>query len=305
MDFWSIFIPHLHNFSKMFPISPLWNSTFAHYHIYMKKFFVVFAFALFLVSCSNNGNENEDNGKVEPTANLAPAIVNYSVVNVFPHDTSAFTEGLLVHDGKLYESTGGQPQSNDFKSWFGPVDIKTGTFQKKVMLDTSYFGEGINILGGRLYQLTWQSHIGFVYDAKTFKKIKDFPITGEGWALTNDGINLIMSDGTSNLQYLDPETLKVLKIVGVQDNNGPVGNINELEYIKGYIYANQYGTSYILKIDPVSGRVVGKLDFTSLDNELKAKHPQALEMNGIAYDSAANKIYITGKAWPNLYEVRF
>ena len=271
----------------------------------MKKFFGPIGLALFFISCSSNGNESDDNGKAAPTGESAPAIVNYSVVNVFPHDTAAFTEGLLVHDGQLYESTGGQPQSNDFKSWFGPVDIKTGKFLKKVMLDTSYFGEGINILGGKLYQLTWQSNIGFVYDAKTFKKIKDFPIAGEGWALTNDGTNLIMSNGSSNLQYLDPETLKVLKIVGVQDNNGPVGNINELEYIKGHIYANQYGTSYILKIDPSSGRVVGKLDFTSLDNELKTKYPTALEMNGIAYDSAANKIYVTGKAWPNLYEVRF
>ncbi len=256
-------------------------------------------------SCSNNGNDGDENGNTENSSNPAPAIVNYSIVNIFPHDTAAFTEGLLVHEGQLYESTGGQAESNNYKSWFGPVDIKTGKFQQKVMLDPRYFGEGINIIGGKLYQLTWQDSIGFVYDAKTFKKIKDFRINGEGWSLTNDGTNLIMSDGTSNLQYLDPETLRVQKILGVQDNNGPVGNINELEYIKGFIYANQYGTSYILKIDPGSGKVVGKLDFTSLNNELKVKHPYALEMNGIAYDSAANKIYVTGKAWPNLYEVRF
>jgi glutamine cyclotransferase len=274
----------------MFHLSPQGNCTFADYQIYMKKIFLFLSVGIILMSCSNNGNDGDDNGKIEIAPNAAPAIINYSVVNIFPHDTAAFTEGLLIHDGQLYESTGGQPQSNDFKSWFGPVDIKTGKFEKKIMLDTSYFGEGINILGGKLYQLTWQSHIGFVYDAKTFKKIKDFPITGEGWALTNDGTNLIMSDGTSNLKYLDPETLKVIKITGVQDNNGP---------------ANQYGTSYILKIDPGSGRVVGKLDFTSLDNQLKAKFPNALEMNGIAYDSAANKVFITGKAWPNLYEVRF
>lgn len=176
---------------------------------------------------------------------------------------------------------------------------------KKIMLDTSYFGEGINIFRDKLYQLTWQDHIGFVYDAKTLKKLREFKIAGEGWALTNDGTNLIMSDGTSNLHYLDADSLKVLKILGVQDHNGPVGNINELEYIKGFIYANRYGTSDILKIDPGSGRVVGKLDLTSLDKEVKAKNPQALEMNGIAYDSAANKVYITGKAWPNLYEIRF
>jgi len=295
----------LNNFSKMFHLTALWNCTFVSYYNYMKKVFIVVAFAFLLLSCSSNGNESDGNGNAEISANPAPAMVSYSVVNVFPHDTSAFTEGLFVHEGQLYESTGGQPKSNDFKSWFGAVDIKTGVYKKKIMLDTSYFGEGINILKDKLYQLTWQSHIGFVYDAKTLKKIKEFPIAGEGWALTNDGVNLIMSNGSSNLQYLDPETLKVLKILGVQDNNGPVSNINELEFIKGYIYANQYLTSNILKIDPASGRVVGKLDFTSLDNELKAKHPEALEMNGIAYDSAANKIYITGKAWPSLYEVRF
>lgn len=271
----------------------------------MKNFFNILLSVFFLASCSNNGNNTDVNGNEDATANAAPAIINYSVVNIFPHDTSAFTEGLMVHDGQMYESTGGQAQSNNYKSWFGLVDVKTGKYQQKIMLDTSYFGEGINILGDKLYQLTWQNNIGFVYDAKTFKKIKDFKFNGEGWALTNDGTNLIMSDGTSNIRYMDPDSLKVVKILGVQDNNGPVGNINELEYIKGFIYANQYGTSYILKIDPASGKVVGKLDFTSLENELKAKNPYVLEMNGIAYDSAANKIYITGKAWPHLYEVRF
>ncbi|MEO5999815.1 MAG: glutaminyl-peptide cyclotransferase [Chitinophagaceae bacterium] len=268
----------------------------------MKKIFIVAAWAVLFGSCSNNVNDTDAGGKNDDSA---PPIINYSIVNVFPHDTAAFTEGLLVHDGQLYESTGGQHESNNFKSWFGPVDIKTGISQKKIMLDTSYFGEGINIFKGKLYQLTWQDHIGFVYDVKTFEKIKDFHINGEGWALTNDGTSLIMSDGTSNLQYLDPESLKVLKILGVQDNNGPVGNINELEYIKGFIYANQYGTAYVLKIDPGSGKVVGKLDFDSLNREVRIKYPQALEMNGIAYDSTANKIYVTGKAWPNLYEVRF
>ena len=226
-------------------------------------------------------------------------------MNVYPHDTSAFTEGLLVHEGQLYESTGGRPQDNNFKSWFGPVELKTGKASKKIMLDTAYFGEGISILNGKIYQLTWQDRIGFVYDAKTFKKLKEFHYNGDGWSLTNDGTHLIMSDGTNKLQYLDPDSLKVVKIVGVEDNNGPVGNINELEYIEGFIYANQYLTNYILKIDPGSGKVVGKSDFSTLDNEVKIKYPGALEMNGIAYDAATKKIYVTGKAWPHLYEVRF
>lgn len=270
-----------------------------------KIFILLIAAVMALASCSNNGNTDNENGNDEAVSNAASPFMQYTVVNVYPHDTTAFTEGLLVHDGQLYESTGGQAQISDFKSWFGPVDMKTGKAIKKIMLDTSYFGEGINIFKGKLYQLTWQNHKGFVYDLNTYKKLKEFTYNGEGWALTNDGTYLIMSDGSSNLQYLDPESLKVMKILGVQDGNGPVGNINELEFINGYIYANQYLTTYILKIDPSSGKVVGKLDFDSLNNQVKAKFPNAQEMNGIAYDSAAKKIYITGKAWPNLYEVKF
>ncbi|HZG25608.1 MAG TPA: glutaminyl-peptide cyclotransferase [Chitinophagaceae bacterium] len=271
----------------------------------MKNFLLAIGTTLLFAACSNNGNEETANGTIEEVAGAEPAAIRYSIVNVYPHDTAAFTEGLLVHNGQLYESTGGQAQFSHFKSWFGPVDLKTGKAIRKIMLDTSYFGEGINIFKDKIYQLTWQNHRGFVYDAKTFKKIKEFTYNGEGWALTNDGTHLIMSDGSSNLQYLDPETLRVIKILGVQDNNGPVSNINELEYINGFIYANQYLTNYILKIDPASGRVVGKVDFSALNNELKAKYPNVLEMNGIAYDSATQRIYVTGKAWPNLYEVKF
>ncbi|MEJ7739094.1 MAG: glutaminyl-peptide cyclotransferase [Chitinophagaceae bacterium] len=256
-----------------------------------------------MISCTNDDTYEEGNGNA--SLNPEPPVINYSVVNVFPHDTAAFTEGLLVYNGQLYESTGGQPQENNFKSWIGLIDLKTGKAIKKVMLDTVYFGEGISVLNGKIYQLTWKNQKGFVYDAKSLKKLKEFSYTGQGWSLTNDGHSLIMSDGSNKLQYLNPDTLTVVKIVGVEDNNGPVGNINELEHIKGFIYANQWNTSYILKIDPASGKVMGKLDFSSLDNEVKVKHPQALEMNGIAYDSAANKIYVTGKAWPNLYEIKF
>ncbi|MEJ7768660.1 MAG: glutaminyl-peptide cyclotransferase [Chitinophagaceae bacterium] len=270
-----------------------------------KKYFFFLTTVLFVVSCSNNGNEQNNSGNDNVELSSAPPVLPYAVVNVLPHDTSSFTEGLLIHNGQLFESTGGQPSISNFKSWFGPVDIKTGKPLRKIMLDTSYFGEGIAILNGNLYQLTWEDRKGFVYDATTFKKLREFTYNGEGWALTDDGTHLIMSDGSSNLQYLDPVTLKVVKILGVTDNNGPVGNLNELEYINGYIYANQYLTSYIVKIDPSSGKVTGKMDFTALDHEVKTKLPQALEMNGIAFDSAAGKIFVTGKAWPNMYEIKF
>lgn len=257
-------------------------------------------------SCNNNtGNteeNNQDSGNTE--ADPTPAVLNYTVVNIFPHDTTSFTEGLFVHNGTLYESTG-SGNDNRCESWAGTVDLKTGRPQRRIRLDKQYFGEGTTILNGKLYQLTWQNHTGFVYDAATWKKLKEFNYTGEGWALTHDSTHLIMSDGTNRLQYLDPASLKVIKIIGVQDNYGPVGNINELEYIDGYIYANQWQTNYILKIDPASGRVVAKADFTKLAAQIKNKYPAADEMNGIAWDKDARKLYITGKCWPELYEIRF
>lgn len=270
----------------------------------MKNFLLLVTSALIFAACSNNGS-NEDEGGNDVIVKAEPPLINYSVVNVYPHDTASFTEGLVVHNGQLYESTGGQPAENNFKSWMGPVDLKTGKAIKKVMLDTSYFGEGINIFKGRLYQLTWQDQKGFVYDPETFRKLSEFTYQGQGWSLTDDGTHLIMSDGSNNLRYVEPDSFRVQKIVGVEDNNGPVGNINELEFINGFIYANQWNTNYILKIDPASGNVVGKIDFATLSNEVRTRYPDALEMNGIAYDSAANKIYVTGKAWPHLYEVRF
>lgn len=259
-----------------------------------------------MAGCRNN-NKQADNGKETGymETNPRPAVINYSVVNVYPHNTRSFTEGLLIHEGVLYESTGSPDSPENNGSWLGVVDMATGKIDKKVELDKMYFGEGITILNGRIYQLTYQHHKGFVYDAVTYKKLQEFSYTGEGWSLTNDGTHLIMSDGTSKLRYLDPVSLKLVKILGVEDNNGPVPNINELEYIDGYLYANQWLTNYILKIDLSSGKVVGKIDFSRLAGQVKAKYPGASEMNGIAYDKDSGKIYITGKCWPDLYEVQF
>jgi glutamine cyclotransferase len=257
---------------------------------------------MFAAAC-NNTDVVTDEGSAN--SNPPPPIISYTVINSYPHDTSSFTEGLLIHEGQLYESTGSPEGTPHNGSWLGKIDLATGKPINKVKLDKIYFGEGISILNGRIYQLTYTTQKGFVYDAATFKKLKEFDYNGQGWSLTNDGKNLIMSDGTSNLRYLDPETLKVLKIVGVTDNNGPVANVNELEYIRGFIYANIWLTNYIIKIDPASGKVVAKLDLSTLKNEVKSKFDGAEELNGIAYDAKTDKIYVTGKLWPNLYEVRF
>lgn len=263
----------------------------------MKKIYAFLAVAVFFFSCGSNTD-------TQTSETSGPPLLPYNVVNIYPHDTTSFTEGLLIHNGQLYESTGGAPKTDKYISWFGPVDLKSGKAVKKVLLDTSYFGEGITIMNGKIYQLTWQDQIGFIYDEKTLSKIKDFKYTGEGWSLTNDGKSLIMSDGSSNLKYLDPETQQVQKILGVEDNNGPVANINELEWIRGYIYANIWQTNYIIKIDPSSGKVVGKYDLTALSDEARKKFEYAEVLNGIAYDSAANKVYVTGKTWPTLYEIK-
>lgn len=248
---------------------------------------------------TTNNNNNTDN---------SPQLINFSVVQALPHDTSSFTEGLLFHDGQLYESTGTEPNMpSDRRSLFGVVDPKTGKIDKKAELDRNiYFGEGITFLNGKVYQLTWTTKKGFIYDATTFKKLGEFDIpVKEGWGMTTDGTNLIMSDGSSNISYVDPHTFHLVKVIGITDNNGPVSNINELELINGFLYANQWQTTYILKIDPSSGKVVGKLDLTSLATEAKNKFPGADVLNGIAYDSTTHKVYVTGKLWPNIYEIKF
>jgi glutaminyl-peptide cyclotransferase len=260
-----------------------------------------------LVACSNTDHKNASGGADDPVDN-SPALINYTVIQALPHDTSSFTEGLLFHDGKLYESTGTEPaMPADRRSLFGTVDPKTGKIEKKAELDRNkYFGEGIAFLHDKVYQLTWTTKIGFIYDAKNFSKLGQFNIpVKEGWGMTTDGTHLIMSEGSSNISYVDPVSFQVVKILGVTDNNGPVSNINELELINGFLYANEWQSSYILKIDTASGKVVGKLDLSSLVNAAKTNNPEADVLNGIAYDPASGNIYVTGKLWPNIYEIKF
>jgi len=259
-----------------------------------------------LLSACNDTGTNEENTS-HTTGELSPPLINYALIKTYPHDTTAYTEGLLVHDGQLYESTGSPDDLPQTRSLFGTLDTTTGKIDKKVELDRDkYFGEGICFLKGKVYQLTYQTKVGFIYDAKTFQQLGEFNFPGkEGWGMTTDSSFLIMSDGTNVLYYIDPLDLKLSKMIRVSDEKGPVMKINELEYINNFIYGNIYGTNSIVKIDPSSGKVIGLLDLTSLVNEAKSRYSASLEMNGIAYDAVSGRTYITGKMWPTLYQIQF
>ncbi len=227
--------------------------------------------------------------------------IEYTVKMVFPHDETAFTQGLVIHKNKVYESTGFH---NQIPSWIAEVNLDNGEQHKRVELDSRYFGEGICVLNNKLYQLTWKENTGFIYDLKTFKNTGSFSYNSEGWGLTTDQQHLIMSDGTENIRFLDTLTFEVVKTIVVREGNIPVKNINELEFIKGYLYANLWKTSLIVKIDPDNGKVVGVLDLSSLVNSIERTHPEADVLNGIAYNSETGDILVTGKLWPKAYLIR-
>jgi glutamine cyclotransferase len=259
----------------------------------MKKMF--FVAALSGIAACNSGTKPP-----EPPDPNAPKGMSYSIVGTYPHDTSSYTQGLIMYNGEMYEGTG-----NYNFSKLKQVDLKTGKAIREVSLDKKYFGEGVTILNDTVYQLTWKEKIVFVYTLKDFKKIKQFSVDIEGWGLTNDGKNLIVSTGSSELNYYEPSTFKLLKTQTVTDSGMPVSNINELEFINGFIYANQYLAPYIFKIDPANGMIVAKANLQGMWDRIKAIDPAADVPNGIAYDAATKKIYITGKWWPELYEVQF
>jgi len=277
----------------------------------MKNFYILLFLIVSIIGCRDNSSSG-DNATHEAVVSNEPPAISYTILNALPHDKNSYTEGFLIHQGKLFESSGAPKEVDSTRSIVGIVDPVTGKINVKAELDRNkYFGEGIVVLNNKLYQITWKNFEGlikkgFIYDLKTFKKTGEFDFpSNEGWGMTTDGSSLIMSDGSSNLTYLDPVTFKTIRIVGVTDQNGFVNNINELEYVNGTILANVYETPYIIRIDPNTGKVLGRADFSSLVKELKQKDPDVDYMNGIAWDSAKNKLLITGKLWPNIYEVRF
>ncbi len=266
----------------------------------------------FLIGCliffvfTGCNNRNSSNSTIINSDSQIP-LINYSVSNSFLHDTSLFTEGFLFYNGRLFESTGSPDDLFQTKSMIGTDDLSTGKFDKKIEIDKRrYFGEGIVFFKNKLYQLTYKNHLCFVYDAKTFKLLDSLNYSNsEGWSLTSDDTNLIMSDGTDKLTYVSANDFKPVKVLTVTENEVAVDSLNELEYIHGFIYANVWQTNSIVKINTSNGKVVGKLDLASLVLEAKNKNPAADVLNGIAYDSGANKIYVTGKLWSNIYEVNF
>ena len=221
----------------------------------------------------------------------------FAVVNTYPHDPDAFTQGLVWEDGMFYEGTGLYGRSS-----LRHVDATTGEVQKIVPIDESYFGEGIVVWDDRIIQITWQNQVAFVYDKERFEKIGEFGYIGEGWGLTHDGRCLIMSNGTNNISYRDPVTFEELGVIPVYDNNGPVVRLNELEYVNGEILANVWQTNLIARIDPQTGQVIGWIDLTNLLDTSSLTQPVDV-LNGIAYDAENERLFVTGKLWPTLFEI--
>lgn len=230
-----------------------------------------------------------------PTPTPTDTTYSYTIVNTYPHDSGAFTEGLIYSGGFLYESTGLEGQSS-----LRQVDLATGEVLQETSLPAQYFGEGIAVVNDTIVQLTWQSHIGFIYDKDTFAPLGNFTYPTEGWGLTYDGNQLIMSDGTDNLYFLNATTHQRTGQVQVHDGNAPVVNINELEYVNGNVYANIWLTNRIAVINPENGQVKAWINLTGLP--APASNGDNV-LNGIAYDQQGNRLFVTGKEWPNLYQI--
>ena len=271
----------------------------------------IYCLLILAISCNNKEvSTSSDNPPSESEIKEPPSLV-FTVLNSMPHDTAAFTQGLEIYNGAFIESTGLNQQSSLRK-----VDMQSGKVLKQIKNEDAVFAEGITVFNDTVYQLTWQNHQVILYNAKDLKNIGTLPWSGEGWGITHDEKNLIISEGSDKLYFVEPGTLKLKKILSVSDNYGSVNNLNELEMIDGYIFANRWQYDYILKIDPSTGFVVGKInlkDFLQINSKsdlsyLSKPGTTATEsgavLNGIAYDPKSKKIYITGKLWPEIFEIR-
>jgi len=257
--------------------------------------------ALFLVGGVTSRGGDAERPPVSTAAHGAhPQIVpvlGVTVVKSYPHDPHAFTQGLEYFDGSLYESTGRRGQST-----LRQTVLETGAVLKHISLPTQYFGEGLTIFHGKIYQLTWLTKIGFIFDLRTFRRVGEFHYDSEGWGLSHDDSSLILSDGTNKLQFIDPSSFKVTRTLEVYAENEAVTNLNELEYINGEIFANVWHSPRIARIDPRSGQVVAWIDLTPLVG--KEEHAPEDVLNGIAYDAKRGRLFVTGKDWAEIFEIK-
>lgn len=257
----------------------------------------IISFTLILTSCNESTPVNEN---IQSNAVAAPANINYAILKIYPHDTSSYTQGLFWHNNALYEGTGMRGQSKLLVD-----DLLSGKRSIKVTLPPTDFGEGIALLNNKIYQLTWQEHKVYVYNSTNFKKEKEFEWPYEGWGITTNGKQLLISTGGSNIYFVNPETFKIERTLGVSDNNGYVGNLNELEFVDSVIYANVWMKDIIIKINEKNGIVEGVLDFSNLLQKTNQPIVQSTDvLNGIAYNKEKKIFYITGKYWPALYEIK-
>lgn len=266
----------------------------------MKRILCPIAFlAVSLTACQEKPSEVQ---RLEEAPEVpdwkAHPMLGYEVIREFPHDAEAFTQGLLLSQGQWIESTGGYGTSGIRR-----VEKETGKVLMKTDLTAEFFGEGTAEMDGKIYQLTWQSQQGFVFDAKTLRKLGDFKYQGEGWGLTNDASSLIMSNGSDRLRYIDPKTFHVWRELQVSIGGKPVTQLNELEFIEGEIYANVWHTDRIVRINPKDGNVVGVIDLTGIDAKEERRDREHV-LNGIAYDPKTGEMFVTGKCWPKIYQIR-
>jgi len=247
-----------------------------------------------------DGVKNVGTKSIKTVSDITPKKYAYKVINIYPHSKDYYTQGLEYYNGFLYEGTGEKGSSGLFK-----VNLKTGKELQAFHLNEKYFGEGITILNDKIYQITYHAQKGFVYNLSNFALIDSFQYKGEGWGLTNDGANLILSNGTQVLTWLDPDDFSVIKKIEVANNKDIVRQINELEYIEGSIYANVYTTEMIVEIEPETGRILSEISLPGIINMYHKREDRIDYMNGIAYDNKTKRIFITGKLWPRLFEVEF